>query len=332
MSINLFQLNYASFCPLIVLIFSVALVLLYVPHASGDKGIVDSEQVASKGSQDFNFVAAGDFGCSGKANKTITGMKSKNPELVLDLGDHSYRKLADCWFATISPLDTGDKFKITVGEHDIDDNLTKYNEYLTHFNLSESFYSFDYQNVHFLIMSTAKNTAIPYVKGSKQYNFVNEDLSKASHDDRINWIIVSSFRPFYSSNTTHPGSDMLQDTYHKLFEKYHVDIVLQAHNHNYQRTYPLLYNDTRPFTPVITDNSKSNYYKNVKGQIFITVGTAGQDLHNFTSQAQFVKHQFLIRGFLNIDVTDKGSKLIGSFYDNKKLKIKDWFSITKDFS
>ena len=41
---------------------------------------------------DFNFVAAGDWGCDKKAHETVTNMQNKSPELVLALGDLSIRK------------------------------------------------------------------------------------------------------------------------------------------------------------------------------------------------------------------------------------------------
>jgi hypothetical protein len=53
---------------------------------------------------DFNFVAAGDWGCDKKAHETVTNMQNKSPELVLALGDLSYQKSADCWFQMMSPL------------------------------------------------------------------------------------------------------------------------------------------------------------------------------------------------------------------------------------
>ena len=282
--------------------------------------------------RDFNFVAAGDFGCSGKANRTVMGMESAKPEIVLALGDLSYQKTPDCWFDVISPLDNGGKVKIGIGEHDIDDTLFKYNEYLEHFNLTKPYYSFDYQNVHFLVMATSKNSVIPYMSDSEQYEFVKQDLIKAHDNKSIDWIIVSSFRPLYSTNTTHPGLDKLQDTYHKLFEEYDVDLVLQAHNHNYQRTYPIIYNKVTQSTPIVTDNSTQSYGSNVKGQIFLTVGTAGQDLYNFTGQAPYVATQFLRYGFLDVHVTDDGSKLSGTFYDYRKLKVRDHFDITKEIN
>src|SRR5215510_1660436 len=269
------------------------------------------------GYPDFNFAAAGDFGCSPNAQKTVSNMVSKKPEIVIALGDLSYKKKADCWFSTVAPLDTGNKLKIAIGLHDIEKNLTKYVEYMRHFNLTKPYYSFDFQNVHFLAMSTARNTIIPYLLGSDQYNFVNADLDSASKNKNINWIVVYSFRSFYSSNTTHPGLDELQDLYHPLFEKYGVDVVLQAHNHNYQRTYPINYNETKTFTPIITDRDTEKYNNDPKGPIFVTVGTGGEDLYNFTGQAPYVITQFQRHGFLNIDIVENGTRLNGDFYENR---------------
>ena len=40
--------------------------------------------------QDFNFVAAGDWACTGQTIKTVDNMVKQNPELVLGLGDYAY--------------------------------------------------------------------------------------------------------------------------------------------------------------------------------------------------------------------------------------------------
>jgi len=52
---------------------------------------------------DFNFVAAGDFGCGDEPNRTIEGMIEKDPEIVIALGDLSYDKSAACWLNSIAP-------------------------------------------------------------------------------------------------------------------------------------------------------------------------------------------------------------------------------------
>ena len=261
-------------------------------------------------------------------------MNKVDPELVIGLGDLSYNKNAQCWLDLIKPLDNNNRVKISIGEHDLDHGLRLYNTYVKHFNLVKPFYSFDYQNVHFLAMATAKNQIIPYNITSEQYKFVNEDLEKAHSNPNIKWIIVYQFRSFYSSLSNHPGLDKLQDTYHPLFEKYGVDFVFQAHNHNYQRTYPIRYNEISPSTPIVTNGQPNNDEDNdsgsgSKGQVFLTVGTGGKESYKLLSKAPFVVTQFLDHGFLNVDIVDNGKKLTGKFIENTNGKILDQFSIIK---
>lgn len=73
-----------------------------------------SEDVTKDLTQDFNFVAAGDFGCGHEANRTIGGMVNKDPENVIALGDLSYNKSGDCWINSIMPLDEPGRVKISV--------------------------------------------------------------------------------------------------------------------------------------------------------------------------------------------------------------------------
>jgi succinylglutamate desuccinylase len=123
--------------------------------------------------------------------------------------------------------------------------------------------------------------------------------------------------------------DELQDAYHQLFDKYHVDIVFQGHNHNYQRTYPLSYNTTKQYTPIITDRDTANYTDLEKGQLFITAGTGGADFYNFTGQAPYVVKQLLEHGFVNVDYLHDGSELRITFYSNNGTAL-DMASITKN--
>lgn len=298
------------------------------PEEEETSGPANNNSGVNKNHSNFNFVVAGDFGCGENAKRTVSNMLSKKPELVMTTGDLSYSKTADCWFDIISPLDKDGKVKIAFGDHDLDSNLLRFNQYMKHFNLSEPYYSFDYHNIHFLVMATGKSTLIPYNETSSQYQFVKQDLIKASKHKGTKWIIVISYRPFYTSPTNHPVLDSLQDSYHPLFDKYGVDLVLQGHNHNYQRTYPLAYNNTDPSSPVITDRHTRDY-KDEKGEIFLTVGTGGKELYNFTGQSPFVISQFERRGFLNVDLTKEGKNLTATFFENREIKDKDHFSIFK---
>ncbi len=281
------------------------------------------------GEENFNFAAAGDFGCSTNTQNTIENMQSKDPEIVLTLGDLSYHSTADCWFDMMSPVK--DKLMLTLGYHDVEDGQAKMNQYMNSFALEKPFYSYDYNNVHFLVMS-AKSV---YYKGSEQYNFVVDDLKKASENENVNWIVVSSYGPPYTSPSEHTAFKELREVYHPIFEKYGVDLVLGGHNHNYQRTYPLTYNPNDSGEPKITNTATGEYKGQKDGIVFAIVGTGGVNLYPFTGQAPFVEKQFANKfGYLNIDISNGNphSKLTGTFYDNKGGQILDQFTIDKDLN
>ena len=287
--------------------------------------------VNSTGLTDFNFAAAGDWGCNPESNQTVKNILDIDPELVLGLGDFSYNEKADCWLHLVDPLDH--KMKIVIGNHDYKIYVTNtttvpapdlLQQYMDHFNLTKQYYSFDYHNVHFVAMSTE----IPFEIGSDQYNFVQSDLQNAASDPKIDWIIAFYHRLAYSSPALLDAIPKLRNTYHPLFEKFNVDLVLQAHSHNYQRTYPIKYNGLNTAGPIITSFNKTDYI-NPSGQVFATVGTGGApDVHRFSApQNRFTAIEFNAFGFLNIDVHN-GTVLEGKFYENNGT-IRDKFTITK---
>src|SRR5919109_2726595 len=55
---------------------------------------------------DFNFAAAGDWSCNPDSSTTVGNIEDHSPEIVLGLGDYSYRSTADCWFTEIDPINS----------------------------------------------------------------------------------------------------------------------------------------------------------------------------------------------------------------------------------
>jgi hypothetical protein len=258
-------------------------------------------------------------------------MKKKNPNLVLALGDLSETRDPECFFKMFKTLDEKGKLKIALGFYDMsdgDDSSSRYNQYLSHFNMLDPFYSFDYKNIHFLVMTTGLDTVVPYGEESQQYEFVKSDLAQASINDKIDWIIVSEYRPFYTSPTAHPGQETLRDLYPELFEKYGVDLVITVHNHNYQRTYPIYSDSKHSNNPEIKDRD-SNNYDNPSAPIYVIVGTAGSELHEFFGQAPFVATQLMESGFLHVDILKDGTQLKAKFIDGQGNSDKDYFTIMK---
>lgn len=162
----------------------------------------------------FDFVTVGDMGCSSITSKMVNDITNMTPELVLALGDLSYQNSADCWLKIVSPIES--KIKIILGEHD-HKSSSLLEQFKNLFNLSQEYYSFNYQYIHFIALATE----IPFDINSPQYNFIKNDLEDASKNSHIKWIIVYSYRPSYSSPTKHQGNENLRDIYHPLFQKYH---------------------------------------------------------------------------------------------------------------
>lgn len=270
---------------------------------------------------DFRIATLGDMGCSSLTSRITNDIKNSNPDVVLALGDLSYQNKADCWFKITSPL--VNKTKIVLGEHD-HRSSSLLGQYKNYFNLSQEFYSFNYQNVHFIAIATE----IPFDVNSPQYKFVKNDLESISKNPQIRWIIVFSYRPQYSSPTKHPGDVQLRDIYHPLFQKYHVDIVLQAHNHNYQRSYPINYNQADSSNPTITSNDLK-HYEGSTGQLYITVGTGGAKLYSLDGKVPYVASQYEGFGFLDLSLTQNGRNMTGIFYSTVDRSIEDKFTLLK---
>jgi hypothetical protein len=260
-----------------------SLLLLVLVTYSGS--LLEKGQAAS----DTHIVAAGDWHCTPDAAKVVSVAKSLNPQLILGLGDYSSTETDSCWVNLIKPVDT--ITQIAIGNHDNEyDGLAT--SYLNHYGLTKQFYSYDIKNVHVLTMATEEELSA----GSEQYSFVVNDLRKAANSPDTKWIVVTMHHPFYSSPNECSLSDCkgdkeLSQLYHPLFDKYGVDIVLQAHVRNYQRSFPLEFNQESPSNPTITSTSKGEY-KNPNGPIFAIVGTGGGELkHELDGISPFMAYQ-----------------------------------------
>lgn len=329
----------------------------------------------------FKVTAAGDWGCGDHTDRTVANIKAKDPRVILALGDLGYQgsgfpghACSDTgqWARTMEPIRKNLFF--VVGNHDIAEksipNLLQI--YLEYFGMCsdlagcrEPYYSFNLERVHFLIL----NSEYGWKKGTPQYLFAVKDLSIASSDPDTNWIVVAYHSARYATidlllerifsgslmdayPKPYEGTDYIKlskefvDTYHPLFDKYRVDLVLQGHVHNYQRSYPLKY-ETDMEPPTRTSTIKDVYNKPI-GQIYLTVGTGGAEqgaLHESvlwisalwhkdkpTDDYYIVKADNSHHGFLELQFSKERKALLGTFYGNDVLKgsvVLDQFSILK---
>lgn len=98
---------------------------------------------------------------------------------------------------------------------------------------TETYYSFDYANIHFVSLNTYKTDCSV---GSPVYNWVVADLAATSQD----WIIAFLHFPPYSRGGRDSDTDghmtNVRTLYNPVFEAGGVDLVLTGHSHTYERS------------------------------------------------------------------------------------------------
>ncbi|HBY73452.1 MAG TPA: serine/threonine protein phosphatase, partial [Candidatus Kerfeldbacteria bacterium] len=178
------------------------------------------------------------FGDSGVGTTTqyevASEVTSWKPELILHTGDIAYssgteQEFIDYVFTAYSNLFSEIPFYGSIGNHDY--TTEEAEPYKDLFETpangdDEDYYSFNYDNIHFVSL----NSNLDYSVDSEMYNWLEADLA----DTNKKWIIVFFHHPPYSSGDHGSTTDM-QDTIVPLFEEHNVDLVLNGHDHNYER-------------------------------------------------------------------------------------------------
>ena len=91
----------------------------------------------------------------------------------------------------------------------------------------ERYYSFDWGNAHFVALDTEQI-------GERQASWLAADLAK----NQLPWKVVFGHRPPFSSGD-HGSSQAFRDWFVPLLEEHHVQLVLNGHDHDYERTHAL---------------------------------------------------------------------------------------------
>lgn len=268
---------------------------------------------------------------SATRDNTIPQINTMNPDLVIGVGDHNYKDSGSAseYESTYSSILS--KWKFTKGNHD-DDNSSKKSFFRSHHGITDSssryWYSFNHQNIHFLVMSSEDSFSI----GSDQNTFVNADLQDAKNDGAIKWIVAIIHRPWFSSTSKHPQNEGdIVEKYMSIFISAGVNLILTGHNHNYQRTHPLRYNSSDPDNP-ITEQTGTDTYTKGSWLIHIIEGRGGHDvgssLYDLDSNPSWLKVKDRTKnGITKIFTTNNGLTLnIQALdWDNE---IMDSFTIT----
>src|SRR5215217_2638494 len=155
-------------------------------NTNNNNNSVNQNQTLNK--QKIKIVAEGDFGCEHIAQNNIKQIQLQKPDIFLVLGDLSYEPSMDCWYNMTKVLDS--KIKIAIGNHEDDEEEAKggskelKDSLLKHYALQNSYYSFDYGNVHFLVLDTQLEFSLDVFKILEEEE--EEEKSENNKDDESN--------------------------------------------------------------------------------------------------------------------------------------------------
>ena len=214
------------------------------------------------------FIAFGDSGVGSAEQYTLAGLMTADRfDLALHTGDIVYGNSAGTgpathttyhsWFFEVyRDLLRGRPLFPTIGNHD--NALANGRAYRDLFVLpdhgaspgyadhAERFYSFDYGRVHFVSLDS-ETAFLDTARRQAQIDWLRADLAATTAD----WKVVFFHRPPYSTGFEH-GSDLtVRAVFPPIFEQYGVQLVINGHDHDYERTIPLK-SSTDPAAQAVT--------------------------------------------------------------------------------
>lgn len=185
----------------------------------------------------LRFVSVADTGTGDKGQysvaKAMTSYHQQNPfDLVVLAGDNIYtngeiEKIGEVFERPYkSLLQQGVKFFACLGNHDI--RTANGNLQLAYpgFNMQGRYYTFRRDKVQFFALDTNGNA-----NWKTQLLWLEQELSRSDAP----WKIVFGHHPVYSSGVYGVNQTFIQ-MLTPLFQKYRVQLYINGHDHNYERT------------------------------------------------------------------------------------------------
>lgn len=211
---------------------------------------------------EISFAAVGDSR-DGYAvwAQLVAQIAARTPDLIVFSGDAvtlgQQQGEWDEFFTAAEPLFTTIPVVSVHGNHDINSP-----NYYAQFAMpgDEENYSFDYGAAH-LVVANDTPEQLDDLTG-KIPAFLTADL--AAHASAP-WLIVNHHRPIYSASTRHGSDTTLRDAWLPVFDQAQVDLVLNGHDHDYERTKPLRGNTVQASA--------------ADGTVYVVSGGAGAELY-----------------------------------------------------
>lgn len=236
------------------------------------------------------------FGDMGNDNAQSLSRLQKETQMemydaILHVGDFAYdmdeddAQVGDEFMRQIESVAAYVPYMTCPGNHEEAYNFSNYrNRFSMPGNTEGLWYSWDLGPAHIISFSTEVYFYLKYGQElvAKQFQWLQEDLQEATswaHRSERPWIITMAHRPMYCTNfnsddcakldsTTRTGLPGGQYALEELFYKYGVDVEIWAHEHSYERMWPV-YNCT------VYKGSPQAPYTNPMAPVHITTGSAG---------------------------------------------------------
>lgn len=134
-------------------------------------------------------------------------------------------------------------------------------------SLKSQTYSFDYGNAHIVMLDSQEDEESP-ISGdilNAQKAWLEKDLSSTNKA----WKLVFFHKtPYYNKATR--SNEQIKAAFDPIFDKYHVDMVFNGHDHDISRTFPI-YNNQYVSSPA-------------KGTVYYVMGRSGNKFYPDLSQ------------------------------------------------
>ncbi len=188
----------------------------------------------------FRFVSVADTGTGGKDQFAVAeAMRRYYLQYPFDFvilgGDNIYEdgeieKIGDVFEKPYKPLlDNKVKFYACLGNHDIRSNNGDWELEYPNFNMAGRYYTFEYQPIQFFALDTNINA-----DWKAQLNWLEKELSNS----KAPWKIVFGHHQIYSSGMYGLNEEFIE-ILTPLFKKYQVQVYINGHEHDYERTRPI---------------------------------------------------------------------------------------------
>jgi hypothetical protein len=241
----------------------------------------------------FTVFAAADVGNSMGGQAVLRHMRQRAhalrstrvPALVLVAGDVAYGNgdLSappfngwDRFQALLSPIASSVPVAVCEGNHD-----GEWDEHFVplraRFAPPARWYTIDRGAVRFIVLSTEDNNDVELEE--KQMLFLRRALKAArSPSSGVEWLIVVGHRPLFDSNRLYGDQTELRAQMIPLFDEFAVDLYIGGHQHDYERTYPLV---NRTGVPVqLVPSSAGKPYAKGNGTIYTVIACERRRLRN----------------------------------------------------